>query len=381
MTTKYTGDPANVTTPLPQRTVTNATNATPIVITTSAAHGYGDNDTVEVAAVGGNTAANGFWKITWLSTTTFSLDGSVGSGAYTSGGTVNNYSLNPEMTEPSDGELRSVASVLNMTRANADRTQFLGLRSNPLANLTALAALKVPTNGMVRYVTGFGPYTFLTSATTGLSPFRVAATDATAGGWVAGAAYETSFTKRLGLANRINQFKLAATYSVDATYDPTTTTQLSYGSGTGSGVVTKLVDTGATNGYHYRFSINDCLVHGATLASALLRFSTGGAPRSVPAKQPGLAIVRRPLTGYLPAATKLLSSPASGFAIAAAADAAAYGALESLTFTADQNNSIDLATYMYEAIIMDESHTNALAGNEFKTLAITMSAIPDARRY
>ena len=70
------------------RTVTGATNATPIVITTSVAHGYSTNNYIEIAGVTGNTAANGIHQITVLTTTTFSLDFSVGNGAYVSGGTA-----------------------------------------------------------------------------------------------------------------------------------------------------------------------------------------------------------------------------------------------------------------------------------------------------
>jgi hypothetical protein len=66
--------------------VTGATNATPIVIT-SAAHGLTTGMRVTVASVGGNTAANGAWTITRVNADTFSLDTSVGNGAYTSGGT------------------------------------------------------------------------------------------------------------------------------------------------------------------------------------------------------------------------------------------------------------------------------------------------------
>ena len=74
-------------------TITNASNASPIVITTSANHGYSTGDTVNVTGVGGNTAANGssptgFWTITVVDNTHFSLDGSAGNGAYTSGGTA-----------------------------------------------------------------------------------------------------------------------------------------------------------------------------------------------------------------------------------------------------------------------------------------------------
>jgi hypothetical protein len=69
-------------------TITGATNATPIVIT-SAAHKLQTGDRVTIVNVGGNTAANGTWQITFVSSSTFSLDGSVGNGAYTSGGTWN----------------------------------------------------------------------------------------------------------------------------------------------------------------------------------------------------------------------------------------------------------------------------------------------------
>lgn len=67
--------------------VTNATNATPIVITT-AAHSLPDGAQVIIASVGGNTAANGTWVAHVLSGTTFSLIGSSGNGAYTTGGTM-----------------------------------------------------------------------------------------------------------------------------------------------------------------------------------------------------------------------------------------------------------------------------------------------------
>lgn len=67
-------------------TVTGATNASPIVIT-STAHGLTTGTRVTVAGVGGNTAANGDFTITKIDANTFSLDGSTGNGAYTSGGT------------------------------------------------------------------------------------------------------------------------------------------------------------------------------------------------------------------------------------------------------------------------------------------------------
>lgn len=86
--------------------VSGATNATPIVLTT-AAHGIpvGEVDVVTVAGVGGNTAANGTWVVQALSTTTVRLRGSVGNGAYTSGGTAvrtDTYTVVAELTNLED---------------------------------------------------------------------------------------------------------------------------------------------------------------------------------------------------------------------------------------------------------------------------------------
>jgi len=71
--------------------ITGASNATPIVITI-VGHGLVTGDQVTVADVLGNTAANGSWTIIKLTADTFSLTGSVGTGAYTSGGTCTRLS-------------------------------------------------------------------------------------------------------------------------------------------------------------------------------------------------------------------------------------------------------------------------------------------------
>jgi uncharacterized phiE125 gp8 family phage protein len=67
------------------KTITNATNASPIVITINT-HGYTTGEEVYIYDVGGNTAANGQWIITKATDNTFSLNGSTGNAAYTSGG-------------------------------------------------------------------------------------------------------------------------------------------------------------------------------------------------------------------------------------------------------------------------------------------------------
>ncbi len=82
-------------------TVSGATNATPIVVTCSAAHNLVDGDQIRITGVGGNTNANttGYAKVTSYSTTTFGLysdaalsSGVAGNASYTSGGLVSqNY--------------------------------------------------------------------------------------------------------------------------------------------------------------------------------------------------------------------------------------------------------------------------------------------------
>ena len=69
------------------KTITNATNATPIAIT-AAGHGLTTGDEVRIDTVVGNEAANNTWTVTVTGANTFTLDGSVGTGAYVSGGVV-----------------------------------------------------------------------------------------------------------------------------------------------------------------------------------------------------------------------------------------------------------------------------------------------------
>jgi hypothetical protein len=67
--------------------ITAASNASPIKITV-ANHGLNTGETVVIAGVGGNTAANGTWVITVIDASNFNLNGSTGNGAYTSGGSA-----------------------------------------------------------------------------------------------------------------------------------------------------------------------------------------------------------------------------------------------------------------------------------------------------
>jgi hypothetical protein len=80
-------DTGDVTlTPFESGTITGATNASPIVVTFGTANTLTTGTALLIAAVGGNTNANGLHIITVLSTTTAQLDVN-GNAPYTSGGT------------------------------------------------------------------------------------------------------------------------------------------------------------------------------------------------------------------------------------------------------------------------------------------------------
>lgn len=80
-------------------TITGATNASPIVVTTSAPHGVAPGVKMHavISGVAGNDAANGTWELTFVDASSFALGtysptgapvASVGDGAYAGGGTI-----------------------------------------------------------------------------------------------------------------------------------------------------------------------------------------------------------------------------------------------------------------------------------------------------
>lgn len=89
MDTSY---PSNTTTSQ-LNVITAATNATPIVLTTSGGD-IASGDLIQVYEINGNTAANGMWvATTTTNATTITLLGSVGNSAYTYGGLATKLSV------------------------------------------------------------------------------------------------------------------------------------------------------------------------------------------------------------------------------------------------------------------------------------------------
>lgn len=110
------------------KAITGATNATPIVVTATA-HGFSNGDTVVISGVGGNTAANGRFKIANVATNTFELTNYstganvAGNGAYTSGGFAYNLTSNQNLSDITAGARVATSSALaskTVTNGTAD---------------------------------------------------------------------------------------------------------------------------------------------------------------------------------------------------------------------------------------------------------------------
>ena len=100
------------------KAITGATNASPIVIS-STAHGGSNGDIVVIRGVTGNTAANGTWKKSAVTTDTYALvtvdDGlnSAGNGAYGSGGCAINLTLGDDWADLDGAVQGTPVALLN----------------------------------------------------------------------------------------------------------------------------------------------------------------------------------------------------------------------------------------------------------------------------
>jgi hypothetical protein len=96
--------------PLAPISVTAATNASPIVVTTASPHGVVDVSYATITGAVGNAAANGGWVVEAVNTTQLRLRNSIGNGTYTGGGT-----LTRESTFASIAELTNVQDAGSRT--------------------------------------------------------------------------------------------------------------------------------------------------------------------------------------------------------------------------------------------------------------------------
>lgn len=119
--------------------ITGATNAAPIVITATA-HGRTNGERVLILGVVGNTAANGVFTVANVTTNTFELQGSVGNGAYSSGGWIvpldSHQFLNQVPGGARVGSAVTLASkTLSLGNFGAGNISFTSLSSAPSIEL------------------------------------------------------------------------------------------------------------------------------------------------------------------------------------------------------------------------------------------------------
>lgn len=187
MATDYNGKPSLVTHPT-SLNISSSTNATPIEVTTTAAHGLTDGDIVRVKTHSTNTAANGFWQVVVTSSTKFTLKdpasgaNSVGNGVGGATGTVDRFSTGTFSIPADLVDDMDAASINVGLEANGDRTAYalwkLGVGS--VANLVRAQRKSAYVNRDIfdawsqDPVAGQGGagggWTELTAATSGSSP-------------------------------------------------------------------------------------------------------------------------------------------------------------------------------------------------------------------
>lgn len=189
MTTYYgtPGDIASLPTPAAAVNIASSTNASPIVVTTAAAHGLAMNQAVIINGHATNTSANGIRLAVVLTPTTFSLYTLAGvavAGVGVGGATGTSQSLGlPGITLPEDAVTDIDAASVNVPlEALADMTAWLAYKV--LANVAILAGGTLSTDASASSAFA-GPVAF-TSSVTATNSLAVPGIEATGGAGEAG---------------------------------------------------------------------------------------------------------------------------------------------------------------------------------------------------
>ncbi len=372
-----TGVPSTVTTPL-VRTVTAASNASPIVITTSAAHQFVTGDTVVIQNVGGNTAANGVWQITKTSSTQFQLDSSTGNAAYTSGGTATNLSLTPQFQIPDDGDDLDAASVNVALEALSDRSQFLGLQLGSIPDITSLKTVDVSslTVGTKRFVSNQGLFELAPDVLgTEDLPWAVLPNGGGSNVWRAAVPFKTTRTLLVPLAGMqeisSNGAGAAASETRASYAGNRAKLGTAHGNFTAAAFKALQVDVTAGKSYYYAMCLDPYMVDGGSLLQATLIYQPTGGHGALPGLFPGMRIEY--------ADYAYTQGTLGAFAYDTAASVGAYEVLRNFVWTPSIVPFPITKQYRsYRLVVADEGGANALAVN-FSSLKLEFSNINDAR--
>ena len=144
----------------------------PIVITTAAPHELTTGNSITVSGVGGNTAANTTKAVTVIDATHFSLDGTTGNGAYTSGGAYRGGPVYITTSAPHGLNVGqtytgvTIAGLVGNTSANG-----VGTRSITVLDASRFQVNSVTANGT--YTSG-GTYSNILAVITTSAPHNLA---------------------------------------------------------------------------------------------------------------------------------------------------------------------------------------------------------------
>lgn len=131
-------------------------------------------------------------------------------------------------------------------------------------------------------------------------------------------------------------------------------------------------NAGSTSARHVMLALNPYLIHEADLTRLTLTLDGQAGHVGLPASMPAMGIAR-----WRPGTNVWDSLVGAGLTYDTAASTAAYEVAHTLVVTPDTNITIDLSTYVYYAVIKNESSTNALAQLRLRSMDIRQYA----RRY
>jgi hypothetical protein len=126
-------------------TLSNVTNSTSAVCTTTVNHPFNVNDRVTVSDVVGQTGANGTFVISAVTATTFTLTGTTAAGAYVSGGTVNLADQENLTLKLRNDAITPAATDVAGTYTESSFTGYVAKTLN--SNYSIAAAWGTPTGG------------------------------------------------------------------------------------------------------------------------------------------------------------------------------------------------------------------------------------------
>jgi hypothetical protein len=135
--------------------VVSASNTSPIAITTATPHGLQTGMQVAINGVLGNPAANGTFTITVTGPTSFTLNGSVGSGTWAGGGTI---VVSNQITSASNASPIAITTAVPHGLQTGALVSINGALGNTAANGTFTITVTGPTSFTLNGSTGNGTW-------------------------------------------------------------------------------------------------------------------------------------------------------------------------------------------------------------------------------